>query len=140
VISCRSLTHHLNHLCAERPGAPTADPKKDPRALLFAHAKAGELLDMPDLIIDRAVLESMLHARHARRVQIIKGLKPALLGRALAGERRRRRDRSAVGGRKRCRLRFRRVRRSLRYSDYVSWGYNALRSGLQIRTRHRRNA
>jgi molybdenum storage protein len=29
----------------------------------------------------------MLHARHSRRVQIINGLKPELLGRALAGER-----------------------------------------------------
>jgi molybdenum storage protein len=41
---------------------------------------------LPDLIIDRAVLETMLHARHARRIQIINGLKPELLSRALAGE------------------------------------------------------
>jgi molybdenum storage protein len=72
----------------DEDGLYTADPKKDPSALLMAHVKAKELLDldMPDLIIDRAVLENMLHARHARRVQIINGLKPELLGRALAGE------------------------------------------------------
>jgi molybdenum storage protein len=72
----------------DEDGLYTADPKKDPRARLMAHVEAKELLDldMPDLIIDRAVLESMLHARHTRRVQIINGLKPELLGRALAGE------------------------------------------------------
>jgi molybdenum storage protein len=73
----------------DEDGLYTADPKKDPRATLIAHANARELLDLnlPDLIIDRAVLENMLHARHSRRIQIINGLKPELLGRALAGER-----------------------------------------------------
>lgn len=73
----------------DEDGLYTADPKKDPRALLIEHIKPSELLDlnMPDLIIDRAVLESMLHARHARRIQIVNGLKPELLSRALAGER-----------------------------------------------------
>jgi molybdenum storage protein len=72
----------------DEDGLYTADPKKNPSALLMTHVKAKELLDrdMPDLIIDRAVLENMLHARHTRRVQIINGLKPELLGRALAGE------------------------------------------------------
>lgn len=72
----------------DEDGLYTADPKKDPHATLIGRARADELLarDMPDLIIDRAVLESMRHARGARRVQIINGLKPELLGRALAGE------------------------------------------------------
>ena len=42
--------------------------------------------NLPDLIIDRSVIESMFHARNTRRVQIVNGLKPELLGRALAGE------------------------------------------------------
>ena len=73
----------------DEDGLYTADPKKDPSALFIARGNARELLDlkMQDLIIDRAVLENMLHARHTRRIQIINGLKPELVGRALAGER-----------------------------------------------------
>jgi molybdenum storage protein len=72
----------------DEDGLYTADPKKDPHALFLARGKAHDLLELnlPDLIIDRAVLETMLHARHARRIQIINGLKPELLSRALAGE------------------------------------------------------
>ena len=36
--------------------------------------------------IDRAVIENMLHARNTRRIRIINGLKPEMLGKALAGE------------------------------------------------------
>lgn len=73
----------------DEDGLYTADPKKDLSARFIAHGNARELLDlnMQDLIIDRAVLENMLHARHTRRIQIINGLKPELVGRALAGER-----------------------------------------------------
>jgi molybdenum storage protein len=73
----------------DEDGLYTADPKNDSRAAFIAHGNAQELLDLnlPDLIIDRAVLENMLHARHSRRIQVINGLKPELLSRALAGER-----------------------------------------------------
>jgi molybdenum storage protein len=73
----------------DEDGLYTADPKKDAGAEFIPHANARELLDrnLPDLIIDRAVLESMLHARNTRTVQIINGLKPELLSRALAGHR-----------------------------------------------------
>ena len=43
-------------------------------------------MDLPDLIIERPLLELMRHARHATTVQIVNGLKPGLLTRALAGE------------------------------------------------------
>ena len=43
-------------------------------------------MKLPDLIIEPVVLESMLYARNTRRIQIINGLKPGLLTRALAGE------------------------------------------------------
>ena len=42
--------------------------------------------DLPDLIIERTVIETMPRARHTRRIQIINGLKPQLLRRALDGE------------------------------------------------------
>ena len=67
-----------------------ADPKRDPVCQCsYLAIDARELLarNMPDLIIDRAVVESMLNARNTRRVQIINGLKPELLGRALAESR-----------------------------------------------------
>ncbi len=73
----------------DEDGLYTADPKKSSRAEFIPHASARQVLDMdlPDLIIDRAVLETMLDARHTRTIQIINGLKPELLGRALAAER-----------------------------------------------------
>ena len=43
-------------------------------------------MNLPDLIIEPVVLQSMLYARNTRRIQIINGLKPGLLARALAGE------------------------------------------------------
>jgi len=70
----------------DEDGLYTAAPKKDPRAAFIPHANARQLLDLnlPDSIIDRALLENMLHARNTRTIQIINGLKPELLGRALA--------------------------------------------------------
>ncbi len=72
----------------DEDGLHTADPKLDRSAKLIPSASAQEVLDMnlPDLIIEPVVLESMLHARNTRRIQIINGLKPGLLERALAGQ------------------------------------------------------
>ena len=72
----------------DEDGLHTADPKTDPSAKLIPSATAQEVLDMnlPDLIIEPVVLESMLYARNTRRIQIINGLKPGLLARALGGE------------------------------------------------------
>jgi len=72
----------------DEDGLYSADPKREPDAEFIPTIDARELLarNFPDLIIDRAVVESMLNARSTQRVQIINGLKPGLLGRALAGE------------------------------------------------------
>jgi molybdenum storage protein len=72
----------------DEDGLYTADPKKDPKAKRIPSIEAGELLAMklPDMIIERTVVETMRNARHTRRIQIINGLKPKLLRRALAGE------------------------------------------------------
>ena len=72
----------------DEDGLYTADPKKDPTASLIPSITARALLDLdlPDLIIERTVVETMLRARHTRRIQIINGLKPHLLRRALDGE------------------------------------------------------
>jgi len=72
----------------DEDGLYTADPKKNPAAEFIPRIDARDLLarDLPDLIIDRAVIENMLHARNTRRVQIINGLKPEMLNLALSGE------------------------------------------------------
>jgi molybdenum storage protein len=72
----------------DEDGLYTADPKKDADAEFIPQATAGELLagEQSELVIDRSVVESMIHARNTRRVQIVNGLKPGMLTRALAGE------------------------------------------------------
>ena len=72
----------------DEDGLYTANPKNDSSAKLIPQITVEELisLDLPDLIIERTVLELMSHARHIRSVQVINGLKPGLISRALAGE------------------------------------------------------
>jgi molybdenum storage protein len=72
----------------DEDGLYTADPKKNPAAEFIPTIDAQDLLGrgLPDLIIDRSVIENMPHARNSRRVQIINGLKPEMLSKALAGE------------------------------------------------------
>jgi molybdenum storage protein len=72
----------------DEDGLYTANPKTNPDAELISKITVDELiaLDLPDLIIERPVLELMRHARHAKSVQIINGLRPGLLSRALGGE------------------------------------------------------
>jgi molybdenum storage protein len=72
----------------DEDGLYTANPKTDPDATLISSVTVDELIDMdlPDLVIERPLLELMRHARHARTVQVVNGLKPGLITRALAGE------------------------------------------------------
>jgi molybdenum storage protein len=69
-------------------GLYTADPKKDPNARHIPRISVEELIamDLGDLVIERAVLDFMLLARHRDEVQIINGLVPGNLSRALNGE------------------------------------------------------
>lgn len=72
----------------DEDGLYTANPKTDLNAKLIPEITVEELIaaDLPDLVIERPVLELMRRARHVRSVQIINGLRPGLLRRALAGE------------------------------------------------------
>ncbi|HEV7807802.1 MAG TPA: hypothetical protein VGO80_18420 [Solirubrobacteraceae bacterium] len=72
----------------DEDGLYTANPKSDPDAKLIPEATVDELIemDLPDLIIERPVLELMRHARHVKSVQVINGLKRGLVARALEGE------------------------------------------------------
>lgn len=71
----------------DQDGLYTADPAKDRKAKLIARATARELLarDLPDLIIEHMVLETLAHARHIKQIRIVNGLKPGQLTKALDG-------------------------------------------------------
>ena len=83
VWGARSMTY-----VKDENGLYTADPKKDPTARFIPRLSVGELIDMDlgDLVIERAVLDFMLRARHTSEIQIINGLVPGNLSRALQGE------------------------------------------------------
>ena len=72
----------------DEDGLFTADPKKDRDARFIARISVQELLrrDLNDLVVERAVLELMLTARHIREIQFVNGLKPGQLTAALDGE------------------------------------------------------
>ncbi len=72
----------------DEDGLYTDDPKKNPVAKFIPKITVQALLEMDlgDLIVERVVLENMLHAKHVRTLQIINGLKPGTLTRALNGE------------------------------------------------------
>jgi molybdenum storage protein len=72
----------------DEDGLYTADPKKDPSCEHIPRISLHDLLalDLNDLVVERAVLELMLHARHIREIQFVNGLKPGQLTAALNGE------------------------------------------------------
>jgi molybdenum storage protein len=87
-------------LAAEALGAPRVlfvkdedglyedDPKKSPGASRIRRIGARALIDrdLPDLVVERVVLEYVTRARYTKEVQIINGLVPGQLTAALAGE------------------------------------------------------
>jgi molybdenum storage protein len=72
----------------DEDGLYTADPKKDPRAKLIPQVTVAELeaLDLDDIIVERSVLDMMKNAEQRRSIQVINGLVPGNLTRALNGE------------------------------------------------------
>jgi molybdenum storage protein len=71
----------------DEDGLYTADPKKVPRAEHIPRISVQDLLarDLNDLVVERAVLELMLTARHIKEIQFVNGLKPGQLSAALDG-------------------------------------------------------
>lgn len=72
----------------DEKGLYTADPKKDRHAKFIPRATVGELaaMDLQDVVVERAVLELLANAEHRREIQVINGLEPGNLTRALEGE------------------------------------------------------
>ncbi|GAC1425502.1 MAG: hypothetical protein NVSMB62_22650 [Acidobacteriaceae bacterium] len=72
----------------DEEGLYTADPKKDKSARFIPKITVEEMetLDLSDVVVERTVLQLMKSARHRRSIQIINGLIPGNLTRALNGE------------------------------------------------------
>jgi molybdenum storage protein len=72
----------------DEDGLYTEDPKKNPKARLIPAIEANELLemDLPELILEKSVVQTMINSRHMKQVQIVNGLKPEMINRALNGE------------------------------------------------------
>jgi molybdenum storage protein len=72
----------------DEDGLYTADPKKDRNAKFIPRITVPELLemDLQDVVVEHAVLELLQHAEQRRSIQVINGLKPGNLTRALEGE------------------------------------------------------
>ena len=83
VYSCRSCI-----FLKDVDGLYTADPKKDPSATLIPRISVSQLLslNLPDLPIERSVLEILQVARNRKEIRIINGLKPGTLTQALNGD------------------------------------------------------
>src|SRR5215213_1217437 len=66
----------------------TADPKKDPKAKFIPKITVDELdaMDLNDVVVEHSVLEMMKNAEQRRSIQVINGLVPGNLTRALNGE------------------------------------------------------
>jgi len=69
-------------------GLYTADPKKDKNAKFIPKISVNELkeLDLQDVVVERSVLEMMQNAANRKSIQIINGLEPGNLTKALNGE------------------------------------------------------
>jgi molybdenum storage protein len=72
----------------DEDGLYTADPKKDRSARFIPRITVEELeaMALDDLVIEPSVPALMKNAEHSRSIQIINGLKPGTLTRALDGE------------------------------------------------------
>src|SRR5262245_10156581 len=69
-------------------GLYTADPKKDKNARFIPRITVAELRerDLHDVVVERAVFDFMINAQARRSIQVINGLVPGNLTRALDGE------------------------------------------------------
>ncbi len=87
-------------LSAEFLGAPRAifvkdenglyedDPKKNPKAKHIPRISAAELIerDLPDLVVERVVIDYLTRARFCKEIQIVNGTERGMLTQALEGE------------------------------------------------------
>lgn len=83
VYGCRRMIY-----VKDEDGLYTANPKVDRQATFIPEISVDDLLqrDLPDLVVEPPVIDFLRRARHVTSIQIINGLKPGNISRALAGE------------------------------------------------------
>ncbi|MEZ4271096.1 MAG: uridine kinase [Myxococcota bacterium] len=76
------------YLVKDEDGLYDDNPKTNPKAQHIPEITAQELLsrNLPDLVLERVVVEHLCHARVCKRVRVFNGLKRGELMRALDGE------------------------------------------------------
>ena len=72
----------------DEDGLYTDDPKKNPKAEHIPKISADELIarDLPDVVVERVCVDYLKRSRWVKELQIVNGLKPGQLTRALRGE------------------------------------------------------
>ena len=83
VYGCKAMIY-----VKDEDGLYTANPKTHPDAEFIPHVTVEEMkaMKLHDAVIEWPVLDLLASARHVRSVQVVNGLKPGNLTRALAGE------------------------------------------------------
>ena len=83
VFGCRNMI-----FIKDEDGLYTDDPKKNPQAEFIPRIGVQELIDrkLPDLPVEPAILQMMLRAKQIKEIQLINGLVPGNITRALHGE------------------------------------------------------
>ncbi len=88
LLTAEVLGAHRCILVKDEEGLYTDDPKRNPSAAFIPEIAAEELLamDLPDLPVERAMLEALARARSVREVVLVNGRKRGALTAALRGE------------------------------------------------------
>jgi molybdenum storage protein len=87
-LSCEFLGAQRAIFIKDEDGLYTDDPKKNPAATHIPRITAKELIDrdLPDVVVERVVVEYLPRARWCKELQIVNGLKPGQVLAALRGE------------------------------------------------------
>jgi len=87
-LSCEFLGAKRAIYIKDEDGLYTDDPKKHPEATHIPRITAKELMDrnLPDVVVERVVVEYLPRARWCKELQIVNGLKPGQVLAALKGE------------------------------------------------------
>jgi len=87
-LSCEFLGAKRAIFIKDEDGLYTDDPKKNPQATHIPRITAKELTerDLPDVVVERVVVEYLPRSRWCKEVQIVNGLKPGQVLAALEGQ------------------------------------------------------
>jgi molybdenum storage protein len=87
-LSCEFLGARRAIFIKDEDGLYTDDPKKDPKATHIARIKAKELAErnLPDVVVERVLLDYLPRSRWCKELQIVNGLKKGQVLAALEGQ------------------------------------------------------